>query len=897
MFVRVFNAVVNMSLASSVVAIFVMLVRFVFKNKLPKIFSYSLWSIVIVRLLIPVYFAAVFSIFNVLPSPDTTTINDSAQNVGIIRYIPDNMDSEPVKETIQTNNSGTQTLNYQTEVLDYRDNHTSAKKPEARGTKKGFMFFAAVIWAFGVISLLAISIIMYIRTVRRLQTAVLYKDNNILEETSNMLKLRRKVRIFCSGEINAPIVCGLFRPQIILPFLLIKDNNLFDLKHIITHELVHIKRFDYLFKPLSVIAVCLHWFNPIIWLSFILFQKDLEMSCDERVLAVYDKDIRSDYATSLINLSVRQNSYLNAGLLAFGEKGIKSRIKGIMNYKKSGFWMAVLSALVIIVLGVVLLTNPYSWNAGGSPLESDGNIPVETDENKKSGMEIYLVAGSNQKYIGEVENLNSLELEKEPLISRDDIVSYNWEKHSLKIKNNGKISNELLRRGFVVVADGEKLYHGAFWSAIYSMIPPEIAIYLDNLTEENEYLFLSLGSWCVGGAIQPDVRDALSNLQLKQILQRDEQLFKPYVPKNFPVPAQVAVAHKGTQFEYSSVDWEIRDELIRMIDGRFVNNLNYEYYKFVPEEDNKMREEETVITLSYNENVRGVKFNIAGKETEIVFNELIMPVTGTHCDLLYLRGYDDHSEFDYDYKHGFIGYACAPIGKLEKFKEIDRLLEYYPKDEHVEFKRPEGIHLIYDNKQGLSCYYVFDKEETKRIEEAEKKGKKIKMSKSDTFPSFLNIMLQFDSKGERWYRFCDDRQTLLYDGQYYNNPALVELILDIAKEKCGFEVFDTSAFNGIIKAKYSFRTNTRTYESVIEDKLILKEIEEGLQKAKNSDRGKCPLDGILKLDFSDGRTMDITMASDDCPWMLVDGNVLLYSDELHEIFVNNFDNFPYVRSR
>jgi len=893
--VRIFNQVLNMSLAASIVAILLMLIRFVFRNRLPKTFSYALWSIVLVRLLIPVYFAAVFSIFNVLPVPETTKISGGMQNIGIIRYVPDNIDTESVKESIQIYNGAiTETSHHKTEVINSLDTYTSGENSEAKDYKQGFMFIAAVIWAFGLMSLLASSIIMYIRTVRRLQTAILYKDNNILEETSKMLKLRRKVRIFYSDEINSPIVCGFFKPRILLPLSLVKDNNLFDLKHIITHELIHIKRLDYFFKPLSVIVACIHWFNPVIWLSFILFQKDMEMSCDERVLAVYDKDIRSDYATSLINLSAKQNSYLNAGLLAFGEGGIKSRIKGIMNYKKSGFWMAALSALVIIVLGVVLLTNPYGGNDGDRLAENNGNTPVKTNENKKSGMEIYLVAGSNQKYTGEVEDLNSLVLENEPLISKDDIVSYNWDDHSLKIKNNKKISNELLQRSFVVVSDGEKIYQGAFWSAIYSMIPPKIAIYLDNLTEENGFLFLSLGSWRIGGEIQPDVADILSDLHLKETLNRDGQLFKPYLPKNFPVPDSISVSGKEAKYGYSYLDWEKQDELIKSLDARFVNDLDYADYKFIPEEDNKMREEETIITLHYNENIRGFKYNIDGKETEIIFNEIMMPVTGEHDDLVYFRGYDDYEEYDYEYKHGFIGYVSAPIGKLEKFKGVEKLLENYHEEEYSSAKEPEKNFISCINKKNLSGYYEFSNEEVERIKKAQSLSKRMKSSKEPSEYRFINLYFKLDGGIEDWYYVCDDRQTFLSNGQYINNPVLSELILGIAKEKLGFEIFDTSVFKDLVKAKYSFRTNTRTYDSIIEDKSILKEIEEELQKARQSRPGKSPHDGVLTLTFSDGTNMDIRMASDDCPGLLVNGNYFEYSNELHEIFVNNFDNFPYV---
>ncbi|OPZ85426.1 MAG: hypothetical protein BWY74_03919 [Firmicutes bacterium ADurb.Bin419] len=173
-------------------------------------------------------------------------------------------------------------------------------------------------------------------------------------------------------------------------------------------------------------------------------------------------------------------------------------------------------------------------------------------------------------------------------------------------------------------------------------------------------------------------------------------------------------------------------------------------------------------------------------------------------------------------------------------------------------------------------------------------SKRMKSSKEPSEYRFINLYFKLDGGIEDWYYVCDDRQTFLSNGQYINNPVLSELILGIAKEKLGFEIFDTSVFKDLVKAKYSFRTNTRTYDSIIEDKSILKEIEEELQKARQSRPGKSPHDGVLTLTFSDGTNMDIRMASDDCPGLLVNGNYFEYSNELHEIFVNNFDNFPYV---
>src|SRR3712207_5765212 len=146
-------------------------------------------------------------------------------------------------------------------------------------------------------------------------------------------------------------------PRIVLPLSLVESEDKLAIKYIITHELVHIRRFDNIIKILAVFALCMHWFNPLMWISFILCQKDMEMSCDEKVMEIFDEDIRRDYATLLINLSVKQNMLINSGILAFGESNIKSRVKSIMKYKKSTKRVIVIAGIVILALVGSLMSN------------------------------------------------------------------------------------------------------------------------------------------------------------------------------------------------------------------------------------------------------------------------------------------------------------------------------------------------------------------------------------------------------------------------------------------------------------------------------------------------------------------------------------------------------------
>jgi beta-lactamase regulating signal transducer with metallopeptidase domain len=344
---NIFIAVLNMSITASIAAVLITFIRWIFGRRLPKIFGYTLWVIVLLRLFIPFFIPSMFSVFNLIPMPQTSMAQSQHyyETKGTIPY--------------SMNDGNTSVEITAADALSNKINSSlPLPVPEASvDLLQVLTFTVSWIWLVGTAGLLLFSLFAYFHTRNKLKTAVLYKCGSLISQCSQKIKLKRKIKIYTSDWVQTPIVCGLTQPCIILPVIFERDLSESEIKHIITHELVHIKRFDYLIKPLSVLALCIHWFNPIIWVSFILSQKDMEMSCDEKVISVFGHDIRNEYATSLIRLAVKQNRILNCGLLAFGESNIKSRIKGIMNFKKLGFWLGTVAIVFLIALGAMLLTN------------------------------------------------------------------------------------------------------------------------------------------------------------------------------------------------------------------------------------------------------------------------------------------------------------------------------------------------------------------------------------------------------------------------------------------------------------------------------------------------------------------------------------------------------------
>ncbi|MGI5859985.1 MAG: M56 family metallopeptidase [Tepidanaerobacteraceae bacterium] len=306
-----FITVLNMSLTASYVALVVIIIRMLL-GKSPKIFSYVIWAVVWFRLVCPVSFESPLSLVPIKsPIPyDITTSTNPMVRFGL-RSV-DNVLNQSIKSSVPTVN------------------------PAASVNPMGVvMEIAAVIWLLGIAVILCYSIVSYFRLKIRLSTATLFKDN-----------------IFETDRIKTPFVLGFIRPKIFIPTGLAQK----ELDYILKHEQVHIKRKDYIIKPMAFLAVVLHWFNPLIWLCYFLMSKDMEMSCDESVIKQSREDIRASYSHSLLSLSAKQSGFLIP--LAFGESNIKSRIKNVLNYKKPVFWIVFIAVVLVIVVSIALMANP-----------------------------------------------------------------------------------------------------------------------------------------------------------------------------------------------------------------------------------------------------------------------------------------------------------------------------------------------------------------------------------------------------------------------------------------------------------------------------------------------------------------------------------------------------------
>jgi len=297
---QVFITVLNMSITASIVALAVMLVRVPLKIA-PKVFSYALWGVVILRLVLPFSIESVLSLM-----PATTNI---------------------IPIDIATSNMGTGLGDTQGGMADIGTMPIIRQAAESN-LIVNVVVIAGYVWLFGFILLLVHAVLGYISLKRRVRFATLVHDN--IYETDN---------------IKTPFVLGLICPKIYFPTTI--DPQTHD--YILRHEQIHIQRRDYIIKPFAYVVFALHWFNPLMWVAYFLMSKDMEMSCDEAVLRKTEVDIRRDYSMSLLGLSVKRVSLLSPIAFASGESNVKARISNVLRFKRAARRVTVASVIAVSV--------------------------------------------------------------------------------------------------------------------------------------------------------------------------------------------------------------------------------------------------------------------------------------------------------------------------------------------------------------------------------------------------------------------------------------------------------------------------------------------------------------------------------------------------------------------
>lgn len=315
----------KMSLSASVVILAVVIIRALMLHRLPKLTFLALWAVALYRLLIPFSVSSRFSIQTLANKLKTHFFPANEAIAGMSR--------------INTGN------------LAY-----SINTPLADTAPAGISPILAV-WLIGLSACAVFFIITHLRWRREYKTA-LPADNEFIRAWQRKQPLRRKVEIRQSDRIVSPLTYGIIRPVILLP----KTTDWTDetcLSYILTHEFMHIRRFDTLVKLLLTAAVCLHWFNPLVWVMYVLVNRDIELSCDEAVVRKFGETVKSVYALTLIGLEEKKSSPVPL-VNNFSKSAIEERIVSIMKIKNTSYMRIILAMALVIGISVVFATNAAS---------------------------------------------------------------------------------------------------------------------------------------------------------------------------------------------------------------------------------------------------------------------------------------------------------------------------------------------------------------------------------------------------------------------------------------------------------------------------------------------------------------------------------------------------------
>lgn len=346
MLTDLFLFLLNMSISAGWLILATVVLRFVFR-KAPRWIHCFLWGIAGLRLVLPF---SVESIFSLVPSKET---------------VP----PEIIYEASPQIHSGIPALN---SVVNPIIESTFAPDPASSANPLQIIIIvASYLWAVGMAALIIYMLVSYFALRYKMSTATKMQDN-----------------IFESEKVGSPFVLGIFRPKIYLPYG-ISDS---DREYVIAHEKAHVRRKDHLIKPLAYLVLCVYWFNPLVWLAYVLLCRDIEMACDEKVIREMKEDCRKDYSEALLSCSVNRRK-IAACPLAFGEVGVKERIKGVMNYKKPALWLIIVAAVSCVVTAMCFLTDPVGdVQLFGAVYDKGTAVYTHMDASYLSSVEYYEIS-------------------------------------------------------------------------------------------------------------------------------------------------------------------------------------------------------------------------------------------------------------------------------------------------------------------------------------------------------------------------------------------------------------------------------------------------------------------------------------------------------------------------
>lgn len=363
-----FLRLLNISITAGWIVLIAVLLRFVLK-KAPKWIRLVLWGLVALRLLLPV---SIESVTSLVPSAETVKVESvtapvltSVNEYGGVSFFYENVRGEQI--VLQ---SGFPTLNSAV-------NPTPEEAAEHFNTVAVLKSVAGWVWLAGVFGMLLYALISFLRLYHRVRASVLLEKG-----------------VYVCDEISDPFILGLIFPKIYLPSSMDETTR----SYVLSHERAHLKRFDHIWKPLGFLLLSIYWFNPLLWLAYILLCRDIELACDEKVVKELDDTGKAAYSEALVTASVSRRS-IAACPLAFGETGVKSRVKSVLNYKKPAFWIILVAILACVAVAVCFLTMPKKNQPDAAEIVGTWELSAVVADDREVSPGYYIDEGTGSETI------------------------------------------------------------------------------------------------------------------------------------------------------------------------------------------------------------------------------------------------------------------------------------------------------------------------------------------------------------------------------------------------------------------------------------------------------------------------------------------------------------------
>ena len=339
-----FLKILNLSITASWLILAIIIIRQLMR-KMPKWIVCALWALAAFRLICPFSFESALSL---IPSSETVPYDIAIK-------------AEPAID------SGLSSVN---NIINPLIADSFTPDPAASANPLQIVIpLISLVWIIGMIVMLLYAFVSYFRLIKTVQISVSVKDN-----------------ILACDEVKSPFILGIIKPVIYVPSFMSGET----LDCVINHEKAHIQRHDHWWKPLGFLLLTIYWFNPLCWAAYILLCRDIEMACDEKVVRDMDNYQKASYSQALLDCNFPRRK-IAACPLAFGEVGVKRRVKSVLNYKKPAFWIIVLGIIVCVVVSICFLTDPADISSAKGNLDeaNTNSILKETpdlaDTSQKNG--------------------------------------------------------------------------------------------------------------------------------------------------------------------------------------------------------------------------------------------------------------------------------------------------------------------------------------------------------------------------------------------------------------------------------------------------------------------------------------------------------------------------------